>query len=299
MGYHGQREPLKRRDVRHSPGGTMLVLNGTSYKLVGLDTGVISEILRDTYGAKKGFLELFSGTYIPCFSVYQTFELRKRREIYDQFLELFDVLPCMLLKNEDMLFEDEQAGYPSASDIDPTVHGFSLLNRKLGTNLENLMRISFENPDTVKREADWPRLKQEILDSWIEMRPNFRPHGHRFSPLDGREFVERVTYQQIFERAPEWAAEVEERDGSLRTTAFPSIRMTAWTVFFRIYMSHRKPETQDVFDTVISTPAPYLDAVVTENYQADIYGHVKRFEAPLVGLEVLRLRDLRQAGGDA
>lgn len=276
----------------------MVTVNGNHYRLVGLDTCIISDILRDPL-VRRGFLQLFSGGHVPCFSVYQTFELRKRREIYAQFLELFDVLPCAVLKNEDMLFDDERDTYPSQASIDPTLFGFSLLNRKRGTNLENLMRRSFDDPVTSQREADWPNLKEEILAEWVAMRPNFKPQGSRFTPVDGLRFVNQVTARQVQERDSGWLQSLESRGESLDVRAFPSLRMTAWSVFFRIYMSHRKPELQDVFDAVISTPAPYLDVVVTERYQADIYGHVKRFEPSLKSLEVLRIRDLRNAAGDA
>jgi hypothetical protein len=276
----------------------VVTVNGNEYKLVGLDTCIISDILRDPL-VRRGFLRRFSGGHIPCFSVYQTFELRKRTEIYAQFLDLFDVLPCALLKNEDMLFDEERDSYPVPASIDPTLFGFSLLNRSRGTNLENLMRVSFEDPKTARREADWPRLKQEILADWVSMRSGFRPRGSRFTPVDGLRFVNQVTHRQVRERDARWLQLLESGGGNLDVHAFPSLRMTAWSVFFRIYMSKREPELQDVFDAVISTPAPYLDVVVTEGYQADIYGHAKRFEPSLKNLHVLRVRDLRNADGDA
>lgn len=74
--------------------------------------------------------------------------------------------------------------------------------------------------------------------------------------------------------------------------------MTLWTVFFRLYLAaRRKPQNQDVFDALISTPAPYLDAVVTENYQAEIYGQVKRLDAAIDTLDVYTLKDLRDQLG--
>lgn len=274
----------------------VLTINDHDYRLVGLDTNVVSEVLRDSDGARRGFLSLFAdGHHVPCFTVYSTFELRRRVEIYEQFVELFDVLPCMLLKNEGQLLEDELATYPDPAGIDPTLLAFSLLNEKHGTNLKNIIEIAFRNPDTLRREQDWPGLKQELLDAWISFRPNFRPRGRRFTPLDGVEFVKLVTLQQLCDRAPDWVRQMEAEGKHITSSAFPSIRMTAWTVFFRLYLAHRRPETQDVFDALISTPAPYLDAVVTENFQADIYRQVKRFDPALGSLHVYTLRDLRGA----
>lgn len=274
----------------------MLRINESSYRLVGLDTNVVGEILRDSDGARRGFLSLFAdGSHIPCFTVYSNFELRRRTEIYEQFVEFFDVYPCMLLKNEEQLFDDELADYPSPTDVDPALLGFSQLNTERGTNLKNVMAIAFQNPDTLRREREWPKLQQELLDKWIAMTPNYRPKGKHFIPPDGIQFVKQVTQGQIAERAPDWVRQARDRGESISHKAFPSLRMTAWTVFFRLYLADRRPEPQDVFDVLISTPAPYLDVVITENFQAEIYRQVRKLDPSLVPADVYTLKDLRAA----
>lgn len=123
-------------------GGVLLEIGESTYRLVGIDTNVISEVLREQGGARRGFISRFASGHIACFSVYSTFELRQRPDIYEEFLEFFDIYPCMLLKNEEQLFEDELAAYPTATHIDPTLWGFSHLNTPKGTNLKNLMEIT-------------------------------------------------------------------------------------------------------------------------------------------------------------
>lgn len=273
----------------------MLQIGASKYSLVGLDTNIVSEILSDREGARQGLLSFFEKGYIPCFSVYSLFELRCRREIYDNFVNLFDVFPCILLKNEEQLFEEEKAAYPNPTGVNPVLLGISYFNTKRGTNLRNLLKINFENPVVLRREKDWPDLKKEILSELISLKKNFPPKGRHYLPNDdGIRFVQEATIQQIIFRAPKWVKELSDSSHTLIDTAFPSIRMTLWTIFFRLYVAHQRvPETQDVFDALISTPAPYLDAVITENFQADIYKKVKKLDNILSHSEIYTLKDLR------
>jgi hypothetical protein len=65
--------------------------------------------------------------FVPCFSHFSLLEMRRRRDVYGRFKELFRVVPCMLMKSHEQLLEDEVRCYPDPSSIDPTLLGFSML----------------------------------------------------------------------------------------------------------------------------------------------------------------------------
>ncbi len=267
----------------------------STYRLVGLDTNVMSEMLRDS-ATMKGFVSRFGRGYVPCFSPYSLFELRKRPEIYDQFVDFFDFYPCAILKNEGQLFEDELARYPSTASISPILLGFSTLNASKGTNLRSLIDWLFTDPVVLRREREWPGLKTELLTCWLALKANYPPKGKRHVPREGIAFAKTVAIQQVVERAPDWARKMHNSGRIISEAPFGSVRMVAWTIFFRFYTADREPDTQDVFDVLISAPAPHLDAVVTENFQADIYRQVNRLDPSLHHLDVCALGDLRTAG---
>lgn len=272
----------------------MLTLNGTAYRLVAIDTNVISEILRDEVGVRGSFRSRFRVGYVPCFSVYSLFELRRRPDLYEAFLDFFDEYPCMVLKNEEQLIEDELSVYPTAAGLDPTLVGFSYLNRPKGTNLRNVMEVTHKKPGFLLREKEWLTLKPKLLQGWLDLKPNYPPRGTNYRARDGFDFVRRVTIQNVEERAPDWTRARRERGLEISAEGFPSVRLTLWTLFFRLYVYKRKPVVQDVFDILLSSPAPYLDAVVTEKFQADIYRQVRRLDAAIENLDVYTLGDLRR-----
>jgi len=46
-------------------------------------------------------------------------------------------------------------------------------------------------------------------------------------------------------------------------------------------------------DITISCIVPYLDAIITEGFQADVYKKAKRFIPQLSNLEIYTLKDIR------
>ncbi len=277
----------------------MLKIGDNTYPLVGLDTNVLSAIALDRGNVRRGFFAKLID-HIACFSPYSLFELRQHSQAYEAFIELFDVVPCMLLKNEEQLFEEERKRYPGHQAIDPTLLAFSLLNRSKGTNLRNILETGMSAGPVQEREAAWPDLKKELLADWVSLKPNFEPKGESFTPLDGVRFVDEATWQHVAFRAPKWSRRRLKRGDRIQSEAFPSVRMILWTIFFRLYWAHRRHgEVQDVFDALISAPAPYLDAVVTENFQARIYRDVQKLDPTLLNLSVHTLGDLEAAGRHA
>jgi hypothetical protein len=131
------------------------------YSLALLDTNLFSQISTDPKTYLEALKRLVGDQLILlCFSPYSLFELRRAPAIYAAFVDVFDVYPCAILKNEGMLFEDERASYYSGGLIDPLLFGFSFLNTKHGTNLRNLIKVVFAHPDTAKRELDWASVKE-------------------------------------------------------------------------------------------------------------------------------------------
>jgi hypothetical protein len=272
-------------------------IGSTDYRLCGLDTNVVSEIVRQPRTYLRGIVELLQDApSLLCFSPYSLFELRARRDVFAAFVELFDVYPCALLKNEEQLFESEIAAYDSQERVDPFLFGFSYINKSRGTNLKNLLSIVFQQTATLQREREWPAFKEELLRDWLTLKQNYPPRGRTYLLPEAKEFARRATLQQVRHRAPAWVASVENRGEQIEWRRFPSVIMTLLTVFFRLYEpATRKPRVQDVFDVLISTPTPYLDVVFTERMQAEILGKSRRIFPAISGVKVFSLREIRGA----
>ena len=68
---------------------------------------------------------------------------------------------------------------------------------------------------------------------------------------------------------------------------FPALRIMAYSQYSRVHKTGKAIKPNDVMDVLISSAVPYVDAVMTENFQADVYKKAKKHIKQLKDLEVL------------
>lgn len=269
-------------------------VEGTVYRLWALDTGVLSHMLKDRKTKMRRFVETsLPSKSVPCISIWSILELRKRLELYAAFLEFFSVCPFVLAKSPMQLFEDELEAYPDPSGISPVLYAFSPFNKERDGTLKPFMDKLFSKKSVADVERAWDTWKAESLDSIMSLKRNFPPQGDRYSADDSVNFVRLGVPQFAAASAPDWTRRRVRSHGDIEASAFPSLKMDFYTVFFRFYISDREPVPQDAFDILISGIAPYVDRFLTEKFQAEIFRQVQQRDPFLQHLEIGTVSDLR------
>lgn len=272
----------------------MLILGEREVPLCLLDTNAVSEMVNHPEGAGRNFLSwaMQSLQHVPCFSPFTLLELRQSPSVFKRFIEMFRVLPCVLLKGYDQLFEEEIETYPDPRGIDPCALAFTPLGG-LGNHLENLPAL-LDSPEIIELERHWNEGRQEILDGMISLVPNYPPDGNSYSRSEILGFIEIAGFSQIGLRHRQFAEAVLAQERAVNMDAFPSLKASLYTVFHKFYVDkNRKGSRSDAFDILISAGAPYVEAIVTERHQADVLRKVGRFDRFIADLQVFTLRDFR------
>jgi len=270
-------------------------LNAKKYELVLLDTGVISELLKNRNEERLALTRLMIGRpMIPCVSIWSVLELRESEDLYKSFIELFSVVPFVLVRDPINLLEDEIANYPDPSSVEPVAFAFSMFNPDPDANLSSFMGKLFSHPEVKRSERAWGSgWKRESLNAMLALKANFQPSGDRYNAKDAGRFVELAVPQYVSSQAPIWVKGLINQGKTPKPGAFPSVKMALYTVFYRFYAEQREPEEQDVFDILIGNIASYLDGVITENFQAEIYRKVKNRDPFLNHLSIDTMSILR------
>ena len=233
------------------------------------------------------------GKYIPCFSLFTILELRQKDEVYKRFLETFSFLPCFILKSLDQLFQDELDSYPNSNEVNPVLVSYPGVLAPKGAKLADLLNLAFSTPESQENENKWNSGKNSILDGILSLVKNYPPKGKKFTPKEIRSFIETAGFQQIAFRAYNFAHQMVKEGKPIMVDSFPSIKMTAFTVFYKFYIDQRRPLESDSFDIIISSVLPYVDAVVTEKHQGDVLKKIQQQDKFIENLEVFRLKDLQ------
>jgi hypothetical protein len=220
-------------------------------------------------------------------------ELRRRLDVFQQFVQKFQILPCVLVKGYAQLLEEEVASYPDPSSIDVCAIAFTPLGGE-GNQLSNLPLLLDRTAET---ETEWSRAPPEIVEGMVSLVPNYPPSGTSYSAAEVRQFVEVASFGQLIGHHEAFATSSLEGGSEVRIDAFPSLKAMTYTVFHKFYTDpNRKPSTSDAFDVLIAAALPYVEAVITENHLAEALRKTKRRDDFLVDLEVFTLRDFRDQG---
>ncbi len=216
------------------------------------------------------------------------FEIRSSK-----FLELFSVLPCVILKSHEQLFADEISHYPSPKTITPIlVASPGALAPKNG-KLKDILQMVFSDPKNLKNEAIWNAGRAEVVESMKSYVKNFPPEKGKYSAKQIRAFIEMVGFSQVATRAPEFAKSQIDSGNVVSVDAFPSLKMTIYTAFYKFYVDARHSEPSDTFDIIISADIPYVDAVISENHQVEVIKKIKTKDNFIKHVERFTLRQLR------
>lgn len=273
----------------------MIHLNGTTYRLCLLDTNALSEMLKNPRNEFRVFaLEFLQKRWIPAFSLFSIFEIRRRRELFESFLDYYSDLPSVVLKGHEQLLEEELAAYPDPSHIDPVLLAPVGIQPPSGWSKRQTLKHVLSSKPVVQKEHYWTSGQTDMLKGILQLVGNFPPHHGRYTESMIQQFVETNVLQQLTMRYPDAVKRLIETPGGLDPRAFPSLRIMALTVFMKFYPDNRQPCESDVFDFIISAPVPYVDGVITERHQAAILRKAKQLHVLSDHLEVHTLASLRE-----
>jgi len=242
----------------------------------------------------KYFLEwTIPNNFIPSFSPFTLLEIRNIPEIYNKFLELFSVLPCVILKSHEQLFGDEILHYPDPTNINPIlVASVGVLAPKNG-RLKDILDAVFHDPKNLQNEAKWNAGRSEVVESINSQVKNFPPRQGKYSAKQIREFIEIVGFSQIVIRAPEFAKSKVDSKNVVSIDAFPSLKIMLYTTFYKFYVDNRRVKTSDTFDLLICAATPYVDAVISENHQVEVMKKIKVQDGFIKHVQGFTLKHIR------
>lgn len=201
----------------------------------------------------------------------------------------------MLLKGYAELLDEEVAAYRDPSGIDVCAIAFTPLGGA-GNLLSNLPVI-LEQPELLKKEAEWNQAGPDIVAGMVSLVQNYPPAGASYTPEEIRAFVSIASLQQlVYHGHQQFVKLIHEEGEAVDTDSFPTLKSMSYTVFYKFYSDiNRKPALSDAFDVLIAAALYYVEAVITEAHQAEALRKLKRRDDFLHQLHVFTLRDFRKS----
>lgn len=272
--------------------------DGTEYKLCLLDTNIISEICKNRNGERDRFLKKFLDEFwMICITSGSLFEIRKNKEVYEKFLEIFSIFPFLVLKPFINLFEDEKIAYDANEKATPIQLPISFANKDPRLQLKGFMDELFSREEVIQTENSRKQDEIQVLSNWISRKENFKSELDAANSKDAKRYVEEAAIQTIIkldlDLGSNFIRKKVENKEHIDTGKFPSVLIMLYSQYYRLYDPGWKPAPQEVTDIEIMAAIPYVDVVITENFQAEILKKVRSNFELIKDLEIYTLRDVR------
>jgi hypothetical protein len=268
--------------------------SGKIYKLCLLDTNALSEIVKNPTQEGRGFKERFGPeNYVPCFTVYNLIELRRKEKVYEAFLNFFSMFPFFLLKTSKQIGNEEFNLDNSKTPISPVYIQFSPLDHNPTTNLRDFVNELFRNPKIVSLEKNWRSNEDDTMKVWEADKKNFNPSKPTANSVDADRYVKEAGIETLKRLSPKWSQCILKEGKTPNMSLFPSLQVMLYSQYYRLFDSNWRRRPQEVTDVMITAVASYVDVIVTESFQADIFRKICRKIDQLENLQVEKIRELR------
>lgn len=276
---------------------TWTARSGREYRLCLLDTNALSVLVNRPKEVGRGFLEKFPpDSWVPCWTLYNLIELRQASHAYQRWLDFFSVYPSFVLKRWETLVCGEVANYESGANVSPLLSGFSSNRTPSKSSLREFINHLFSDPELRKIEKRWVLESEAILEEWRKSRGNFIASRTGPNANDAEKYVESGAFDYLCFNHGDWISPYAKRGIAPDPGRFPSLSAMLYSQYYRLHDPRREMAPSDVTDIRIMAAAPYMEAIVTENFQAEVLKKIRGYISRLRDTAVYRISDLRHQG---
>ncbi len=257
--------------------------SGSIYKMVLWDTNILSEMTKRPHEEARWYIDTYSpAEYSPCITFYNLIELHRAAALFNDFVTLFCNYPLVLLHPHRILvtqavLEGETFDYRNIVAL-AFIPGTS--------DLKETLQEWFCEPWVIELEKNWRSEEQSLLDTWRNNRKKYWSSMTRSANSEDADIYIRKS-------APAALAAYDLHESSGEIDDFPGLKMSLYSQYYRIFNPLRQMSLQDVTDVKISAAAPFMDVVITERFQADLYRKVKDKVQRMSNMKIVTLKDLR------
>lgn len=272
--------------------------SGRVYELALLDTNALSEVVKYPDREGTGFLELLALRPIaPCFTPYNLFELYFAPAVFEGFLDFFSQIPIFVTLPWEMVLTQELDRFDHGTEVSPLLNAFTPGGPDPAFDLRSVVESVLADPETesVIASGDPLAVAMNVLDTWLSNKGNLEVKSSVANAEDARRYVTESGLQVLGRLHGTWVQEKLERGVVPNAHDFPALATMLYSQYWRLWDASWTRAPGEVNDIQIMAIAPYMDIVVTETRQAEVFRKIQKKVSGLDQLKVLQLSDLRRS----
>jgi len=276
-----------------------MIIGQHEYKLLLLDTNIIREIILNKYQSGEGFIGKFingSLTYAPCFSIYNVVEIMPYDDIFQNFLDYFSILPCLMFFPTKIIVTEEFSAFIQNRNFiisGQVANAYTPIIKNSSYHFRSFIESMLDHDDMDQVITDYIHNLPIIASSWENQRNEMkRLIEHLGLPkiMINEEFYKSIESESIEKDLSNYGFST---NSPIELKYFPSLRIIEYSHYNRVHLTRKTISPNDVMDIQICSISPYINAVITEAFQANVYHKARRIIPQLKELEIFTVRDIR------
>jgi len=266
----------------------LITIKDKQHKLCLIDTCVISEILKNkTTLGNKIVTKFIDENYVFCYTIQKLGELKRAKDLYDEFFKYLFPMLSFLLKNYNQLLIDELNAYPHDNKENPFLFFFNPLSKE---NFNERIKEHLES----EKFTDF--FKNEKLDASLVLKDiaSGAKVWRKAFPNPSKKVIDSYIKTSVLFQIKDTHPEFYRRQLNLEYTKFNSWLTISLVKYYKFYLNPmRKPKTNDLNDVLNTSALPYLDAIICENDLAEILRQIQVKHSYLKNLEIMKLTQFK------
>ena len=209
---------------------------------------------------------------------------------------MFSTIPSLLLTTHKSICAQEVQKYVFGGQVNPIIAGFS--------NLQNTLTFSaflkkFQNDHELRKIINKEAEGHfNVLQEWENQRNTIQKFvtDNRYSIKQKNELLNRIYRDKIRETLLKdiriYNTKFNEKE--INYEMFPAIRLSEFCHYEKVYRSSKPLGINDVSDVIICAVVPYVDIVITEKYQANLFDQAKHSIVKMKNVQILTLKNIKE-----
>lgn len=244
----------------------------TFSRFVYFDTGIVSHVanrlIMDDAQLWQSLFDLLTQNDLTLgVSDALLAELHDADRLHDSIVRLFASVPSALLKNGEMILDEEVEAYPESRTE-------SLWLRLFNINRQEEIRGLLSNELLSEARGVQLQHAEQMRPHLVQVRGNFLPSSTgQYTRNQANEFATAIVNQWLNTTHPDFLLGVR----GLSPNSFLSLRLYAYVVFYIYYLGRREPENlSDFGDLFHLASIPYCELAVMERDLCEVLNQIKR-----------------------
>jgi hypothetical protein len=266
----------------------------TFSRFVYLDTNIVSEIVKNEQIWSRFFEYLRDAGLTLGMGGGQISELSDAKSLLTDLARFLISVPTGLIKNWDEIIAEEVTSHPSMRTESLLMYPLNAILLE-NDGFSKLIRF-LKSKGLTDARNDQLKHAKKMKDQHASLKSNFPPaKSGKYDKRQADEFAQAMVIQWLAFDHRQFLKEMQQDISSFELGVFQSIRLYAYTLFYKYYLGQREPNKLSDFGDLFHLFAiPYCELVVMERDLANILNQIKNNQKILESTEILDIDFLRR-----